>query len=475
METNSVTVSFSDEKVVKTGDTITVNEISLSIGDIFEDTVEINSVLVKEGRTKTINGIEVYIDTIAYHSHADLPSKAIIKVGTDISQVIGNGDEYTEDDETWIWSIDNLGDVGGYIGVKYDIKSVGFDEDEPENNAISVGEQYVFPENYAAVIFEGLTDVYYEDFDLLFDDRDLYSGNSSTKVDDIDVAILEGESDDSITLTLAGNIPVETDSIYFRYVPGNSSMNASTELYFKDIDGDIDDDHEGRVQLINGASNIKLVVGDTEMDVTFDNSSLTLTNNAESIVISLGVSGTSFKQLGSIEEEAQPSDVVIGTVNIGTREDDVFTHYGTIVRDPENNADSDRVILSVPDEQVFGKVSVKGQGKAVDDEEVPELGGVVIKDTEIASHTDKNLIIVGGSCINAEAAKLLGGHACGVDFTTKTGVAINQYIIQSFVSTYNAEKVAVVVAGYEAADTTKAVADFIASETDFGVGTKVIA
>ncbi|KKK54849.1 hypothetical protein LCGC14_3080550, partial [marine sediment metagenome] len=246
MGTNSITVSFSDEKVVKTGDKVTSDGVTLTIGDIFTGSVEVNNVLIREGATRTVNGIEVYIDTIAYHSYSDLPSKAIIKIGKDISQKISDGDEYTEDDETWIWDIANLGTVGGYIGVKYDIKSVGFDEDEPEDNAVSIGGQYSLPENYAAVIFEGLTDVNYEDFELSFDDRDLYDGSPQADrpfeeyklYDDWDVAILEGENDDSITLTLNDSTVVETDSIYLRYVPEVVEDNITTsdayaELYFK--------------------------------------------------------------------------------------------------------------------------------------------------------------------------------------------------------------------------------------------------
>lgn len=488
MDGTSISVSFSDEKVVKTGDSVSSDGVTLLVGDIFLGSVEVGGVLIKEGRTRTVNGIEVFIDTIAYHSSSTLPSKAIIKVGRDISQTINNGDEYVEGDESWLWSIENLGTVGGYIGVRYDINSVGFDEDEPETNAISVGGQYGLPENYGAVVFEGLTDVNYEDFELSFDDRDLYSGIGSEKIDDANVVILEGENDDSISFTLDGTL-IETDSIYFRYVKaegeGETFVEEYVKLYFKDLDGDIDNDHEGRIQLVDvdnsvgyGASEIKLVVGDTEIDITFNVSGLTLTNEGEVITIPFGEELNEFKYLGTIEEDAEPSDVSVGDKGVGMREEDVFTHYGLFVRNPESNADSDRVILSVPSEQVFAKVSALGQGvtTAISDGNetvVEEVGGIVIKDNEAAAHGSKNLIIVGGSCINTEAARLLGGHACGSDFTLKTGVTAGQYIIQTF---DDAGRIAVVVAGYEAADTTRGVADFIASETDFSVvGSKLIA
>ncbi len=487
MSDSSIIVSFSNEEVVKTGDNVLVDGVTLTIGDIFLGSIEVNGVLVKEDRTRTINGIEVYVDTIAYHSYSDLPSKAIIKVGKDISQTISDGDEYIDDDETWVWNIGDLGLVGGYIGVTYDVNSVGYDDDEDENNAISIGQSYALPENYGAVVFEGLTNADYEDFELSFDDRDLWSGVDSEKIDDEDVAVLEGENDDSITLTV-GSVPVETDSIYFRYVNATTS-----ELYFKDIDGDIDDDHEGRIQLAINPTDIKLVVGDNEMSVTYDSSSVTLTNSEEVIKIALGENDGSFDRLGVEDSDAESGDVLIDEISIGTREDDVFTHYGLFVKSPESNADSDRVILSIPDEQVFARVSVKGQGMAVEissdtnettgnetevvdtTTDVPELGGIVILDSEVASHTDKNLIIVGGSCINTEAARLLGGKACGVDFTALTGITTGQAFIKTFVSPHDATKVAIVVAGYDAVDTTRAVAGLISSDIDFSVvGTEVL-
>jgi len=102
--------------------------------------------------------------------------------------------------------------------------------------------------------------------------------------------------------------------------------------------------------------------------------------------------------------------------------------------------------------------------------EVSSFGAVIVKDSEINKVKDKNLIIVGGSCINTEAAKILGGKACGQDFTLKTGIIAGKALVKSIVSPYNVNKVAVVVAGYNAADTTKATNNLISSNMDLSVG-----
>jgi len=82
-----------------------------------------------------------------------------------------------------------------------------------------------------------------------------------------------------------------------------------------------------------------------------------------------------------------------------------------------------------------------------------------VSDTDAAKNT-KNLIVVGGSCVNSVAAKLLFGSEgaqCGTDFSAKTTVAAGQYMIATYQNPYNAGKIATLVAGYNAEDTTKAV------------------
>jgi hypothetical protein len=84
------------------------------------------------------------------------------------------------------------------------------------------------------------------------------------------------------------------------------------------------------------------------------------------------------------------------------------------------------------------------------------LGDVLVKDTEVESVKAKNLVIVGGSCINSAAATVLGGAYCGAAFTEATGVGAGQFLIKGVQDAYTTGKLALVVAGYEAADTVNA-------------------
>jgi hypothetical protein len=183
-----------------------------------------------------------------------------------------------------------------------------------------------------------------------------------------------------------------------------------------------------------------------------------------------------FKHLGSLKEDAEGDDVIIGNKSIGTRENDLMDYYGTIVKSPESNADSDTVLFSVPSEQVYASVSVLGSDPKTSSENTLQIGSLIVKDDEIASISNKNQIIVGGSCINKESARLLGVPfgTCGETFTQLTGVNTGQYLLQTFNSTTNPEKVVVLIAGYNAEDTTRGVNELLNSNKEIVAGIKTI-
>lgn len=101
---------------------------------------------------------------------------------------------------------------------------------------------------------------------------------------------------------------------------------------------------------------------------------------------------------------------------------------------------------------------------------VKVLGSVAVSDAEVAQVPGKNLIVVGGSCVNKVAAELLGGALCGSAFEAKTGVGNGQFLIQTFSRTGG--KVATLVAGYNAADTTNAGKYLTTQTVDTTVGKK---
>jgi hypothetical protein len=154
----------------------------------------------------------------------------------------------------------------------------------------------------------------------------------------------------------------------------------------------------------------------------------------------------------------------------------IVDKYGTLISKTSGESNENgEMVISYPSSQMVMNVLVTEEGASLDGSEtdVGELGTKVYEDTEIANIQDRNLIVVGGSCINTVAANLLGGSYCESAFTTATGVGPDQFLIKVFNSPYTTGRVAMLVAGYEAADTAKA-ADYVKNElTTTDVGTEL--
>jgi len=156
-----------------------------------------------------------------------------------------------------------------------------------------------------------------------------------------------------------------------------------------------------------------------------------------------------------------------------------ITNFGTYVLFDSSDNNQDFASLTYPKTQMYANVYVAEESASFTD----GTGGsgrsgstniVVIPDSEIASVSSKNLIVVGGSCVNRVASDLLGSASplCGSDFTAKTGVGANQFLIETF--SRSEGKVATLVAGYNAGDTTNAVKYLTTQTVDTSVGKKYI-
>ncbi len=137
--------------------------------------------------------------------------------------------------------------------------------------------------------------------------------------------------------------------------------------------------------------------------------------------------------------------------------------FGAISQLDKADSDQTVAVISYPDNQIQAYAYIAEESAAITTDSgstgsgsVKELGSVIVLDSEVASLPSKNLIVVGGSCINAESARLLGVSAatCGADFTAKSGVGAGQFLIQTFAK--GTDKVATLVAGYNVADTQNA-------------------
>jgi hypothetical protein len=170
---------------------------------------------------------------------------------------------------------------------------------------------------------------------------------------------------------------------------------------------------------------------------------------------------------GSSTTPVEVNDVLFSSDyyhNAATRASDSdFTEdidwFGTLVT-KDNTDTASTVTISYPKAQVYANIYVGASGSAVTGGSSAggstQLGNVLVKDSEASSVATKNLVVVGGSCINSAAATLVGGAKCGAAWTTATGVGAGEFLIKGYATSSLTSKVALLVAGYEAADTVNA-------------------
>jgi hypothetical protein len=142
-----------------------------------------------------------------------------------------------------------------------------------------------------------------------------------------------------------------------------------------------------------------------------------------------------------------------------------ITTYGTLVERDTSTGTNNKVSVSYPDEQMYVDVFFKSADTTITPGSGGSTGGgtvMIVKDNEVSSVSNKNLVVVGGSCVNTVARRIIDPDAtspiCGADWTAKTNVGPGQYLLKTVTSPYNDDKVAMLVAGYEAANTVSAVA-----------------
>jgi hypothetical protein len=144
--------------------------------------------------------------------------------------------------------------------------------------------------------------------------------------------------------------------------------------------------------------------------------------------------------------------------DVGTTAQDVVTDAGSIIVSPSAYSGSDIVKVKVPAQVLFaklyvGKLSSGTSGSSVSYASYPSIpitSAVAKLDTEItAVEKAKNLITVGGPCVNSVTAAALGltYPACGASSTIPESKGLIKVVASPY--TEGTGKVVIVVAGWE--------------------------
>lgn len=488
MTTTSITVVTSDEVSLGIGESYTTPDGSVvTVSDIYSTsvmlTVDGESEFISEDTSKKVNGVKIEVDVIGYHSNTPETSSVILKIGDDeISETFNSGDAYIGEEDgnaLWEWEISGLNAADGYIGVTYagklnDASDVAAENSDSEDTIKYVGSGYVFPNNFAAVTLDSITDADYQDLKIYFSDStDLYYDNDSTEYleEDADVIVIEADNNDVLTV---GSYETSKAYIWFN--------GTNIQTFYYDHDGQRTP--SGKARLADATSGatwtgdddmpsttlIDVEIGDTNLDINMSVVAgipqlfVLNTDDSDNQVLNLTIGGTllnttaaaadgTFERLGSTAEDAEAGDIMFDGSDVSTGDYELMEDYGIMLSEgtsPESQADDDEATLSVPEERVYAQVTVS-LAPSVDGSDSGLAKAVM--DSESSTYDGSDVIVVGGSCANTLAAELLGSAYCGESFTTATGVGSGQFMFQAFDRN---GKTALLVAGYEVGDTSKA-------------------
>jgi len=481
-----------DDSVEVLGKTVTLKNVG-SDGNIV---IDVDGVTETVGSTaETVNGIEVKVDDTFYSSNDKTERSASIILGKDATETYKDGDAYVgedTDDPDWVWNFGNINDnsvatttsttaefSGPYLGVEND-----FIYNDDSDNPPTVGECVDLPNNYLSVCLDSLTvaDSNYATYTFEFDnsaDLSDADGQSAAATVYIHTAQSEGLVVNGDQLTAYNGTAADTKTEHIWLRKGNET---DVFVYYKDTNtnkvvlaGAINNDSAGqagsngfaRINYDNTKdSDIYMYLEQDEGSGTNTDINLTLVpydstnlpNYDDNITMFWGVSSTNFASLGDTLSSEEADEIVWGSTqrSLGTKDEDHRTRYGIIIRDPKARGSSDEVVLEIPGDQVQANVIVKGSaattsttGGSVRVNPIP--ASVAVLDTEVTSASAQNVIVVGGPAVNSLASSVFGLNAA--DFTP------NEAMIKLMA---NGEKMALLVAGYEAVDTRNA-ADAVAT------------
>jgi len=190
------------------------------------------------------------------------------------------------------------------------------------------------------------------------------------------------------------------------------------------------------------------------------------------MIFSLALQNNSDSEISS---SGRTSSGTFITDNDNTDLSTTRTKYGALVEDLDTSSAPSKITVTFPEQFLEALVYFVAEDATVGSGGT-DLGSILVTDSQVSSVSSKNLIVVGGSCVNTVASSLLGTDAarCGPSWESITGVGAGSFLIQTFDSPFATGKIATLVAGYEAGDTTNA-ATYLTTETVMtDVGTKYV-
>jgi hypothetical protein len=498
-----------------------------NVGEGGSIVIDVDGVVeVVTSTAKTVNGIEIKVDQTFYETVKAQRSASLI-LGKEAQQTYKDGDAYigeNKDDPNWVWNIGNLQSYsatttsttaefttgGPYLGVEND-----FTWNDAADNPPAIGECIELPNKYVSICLDSLTikDTNYKTYTFELDkNSDLSKADNGDSTAASTLYFHTNQPEGFVVKTspeasFAGDLisangtisNPKTDKVWlWRCLNASGGEAASLGVYYKDSDGktqmagciggfvgdaaqilevNYDSTKSTDMNIYAGAGSttaLNITVRPyTSADLPYWNDNITMewTHTASDFSFtSLGASASS-EEAGELtwngyNETTDGNTVGDGytVLNIGTKDNDLRSRYGIIIRDPKSHGSSDEVVLEIPGDQVQANVVVKGASASTSTSgevcTVADITPVTKLDSEIkGSESMYNLIIVGGPCANGAVEAVPGLGITCAGWSLKPGEGIIKLAA-------NGNKVALLVAGTDALDTRRA-AKVIANYKDY--------
>lgn len=479
--TNKVTVQMGTQGYLYEGQSMTVGDYTVAVSMI----VSGEAVFLIDGPSGcdvqdsiaegasdtygTCNDLSVEVEDVFYNDNDPTRSFVEIRVGEDTTKTYTDGDAFIgedEDDPTWVWDIDTTSSPGviAYLGVEYDMEVSSMDD-----NPATVGGEIALPNDYMVLKLDSYNTATYGEFDFKFDSsEDIYETGASsspiTALDNKPVFYVLGPADDAFS-----DGTNEAQKIAFSQLDDGAWWTFIVAYWDEDNNKWVNDTrlfNTSATGMAQADTGWNMVYQDSAYDIyasgVGDDFRISLVSGSlDNITIALHDATTGFDYLGSTDNSADASELVIGTTGVGTVKTDIMTHFGSVIANPDSNGDADKFSIEVPDEQVKTWVylgpsgtTAAGTTTGVTYTRTGLNSEVAVLDSEADTTGATPLIVVGGPYANAMAASLLGTDDTvieeffGYDGTSGKGI----------VKLYDASETdwdveAMIVAGWEAKDT----------------------
>jgi hypothetical protein len=461
------TATIADSYYLTVGESVEVSGKTVTLLNVGSTSAVVDvdgtSEIVAVNATKTISGLKVKVSDVLSRTTLE-ESAATLLIGAEISKTYQDEDEFIGESKTdpdWRWELGGIttGNAKHKIAVKY-AKTLN----DPDDNPPGPGEALVFPNDYIQLSFDGLTSHTTATYNIEYKDGvDLSNAGGSTSAKTIRVS----STATSDPLYMASGIGTGnyTDTIHL-YV--NATGNNQSFVFYEDTDNKIqyaglayDGTHFANIVYQDTTMNLKWY-NSTSADSTLVINETQTTPTAGNLTIEVMVSSAAVAGLDGTVSYANGNEIIVYGTAMGTREEDVLTNYGAVIRAPKSNAGSDKVSIDVPSAQVKATLTVEatdGVTTTVGETEKviePITSAVAKLDTEV-DKTEKSMVLIGGPCVN----DLVGELADAGELVDKDGVTLtcagwpgrNFGIISVVDDAFATGNYVVVVAGTRAEDT----------------------